>query len=68
LQRNVVTLASNPQPGGPGPPSDRLANVCPQPQGSLFVAFYDAKGYRGGILTGLHTRSTYPSVYSVCTT
>jgi hypothetical protein len=36
-------------------PSDRVAQVYPQAPGSLFVAFYDPRGYSGGILTCLHT-------------
>jgi hypothetical protein len=35
-------------------PSDRVAQLCPQAPGSLFVAFYDSHGYGGGILTRLH--------------
>jgi hypothetical protein len=30
-------------------PSDRVAQLYPQTQGSLFVAFYDSLGYGGGI-------------------
>jgi hypothetical protein len=36
-------------------PSDRLAKIYPQAQGSLFVALYESQGYGGGILTRLHT-------------
>jgi hypothetical protein len=58
LRSKVVSLVSNPQPGGPGPciyaPSDRVAQLCPQASSYLFVAFYDSQGYGGGILTGLH--------------
>jgi hypothetical protein len=38
-------------------PSDRAAHllVYSQAPGSLFVAFYDSKGYGGGIVTHLHT-------------
>jgi hypothetical protein len=48
-----MSLASNPQPGGPGPcmyPSDRVHQLYLQVPGSLFVAFYDSQGYGGGIL------------------
>jgi hypothetical protein len=36
-------------------PSDRVAKLCPQAPGSLFIAFYNLQGYSGGILTGLYT-------------
>jgi hypothetical protein len=36
-------------------PSDRVAQLCPQAPGSLFVASYDTQGYGGGILSRLHT-------------
>jgi hypothetical protein len=35
--------------------SDRMAQLYPQALSSLSVAFYDSHGYRGGILTHLHT-------------
>jgi hypothetical protein len=41
LRSSVVSLPSNPQPGGPGLcimfPSDRVAQLFPQALGSLFV-------------------------------
>jgi hypothetical protein len=36
-------------------PSDGVAQLYPQAQGSLFVAL-DSQGYGGGILTRLHMR------------
>jgi hypothetical protein len=39
-------------------PIDRVAQLYPQAHGSLFVAFYDSRGYGGGILTLLHTRAS----------
>jgi hypothetical protein len=61
LQSKFVSLASNPQPGGPGlciyVPIDRVAHLNPQAPGSVFVAFYDSQGYGGGILTHLHMGS-----------
>jgi hypothetical protein len=53
LQSKVVSLASNPHPGAPGP-SDTVAQLYPQVLDSLFVAFYGWEGYGGGILTHLH--------------
>jgi hypothetical protein len=35
-------------------PSDRVVQLYPQAPGSLFVAFYDSRGYGGGILTRPH--------------
>jgi hypothetical protein len=32
-----------------------VEHLYPQARGSLFVAFYDSRGYGGGILTRLHT-------------
>jgi hypothetical protein len=59
LQSKVVSLASNPQPGGPGlciyVPQLQGGPVIPQASGSLFIAFYDSQGYGGGILTSLHS-------------
>jgi hypothetical protein len=58
LQSKVVSLASNPQHGGPDlyvyVPSDRMALLYSQAPGSIFVA-YDSQGYGGGIVTRLHT-------------
>jgi hypothetical protein len=58
-QSKVVSLASNPQPGGLGlciyVPSDRVAQLYTQALGSLFVASYGSQGYGGGTLTRLHT-------------
>jgi hypothetical protein len=36
-------------------PSDRVAQLCPQAPGSLYVTFYGSKGYGGGILIRLNT-------------
>jgi hypothetical protein len=36
---------------------NRVAQLYPRAQGSLFVASYDSQGYSGGILTRLHTGS-----------
>jgi hypothetical protein len=59
IQSMIVSLASNPQPEGPGIciiiPSDTVAQLYPQAPVSLFAAFYDSQGYGGGILTRLHT-------------
>jgi hypothetical protein len=53
LQSKVVSLASNPQPGGPGlciyAPSDREAQIYPKCTRFSFIAFYDSQGYGGGI-------------------
>jgi hypothetical protein len=61
LQSKVVSLASNIQPGGPGPciyvPSDRVAQLYPQALYSPVFAFYDSQSYGGGIQTRLHTGS-----------
>jgi hypothetical protein len=35
-------------------PSERVAQIYPQSQGSLRVAYYDPQGYGGGNLTRLH--------------
>jgi hypothetical protein len=35
-------------------PMNRVAQLCPQTLGSLFVASYDSQGYGGGIRTRLH--------------
>jgi hypothetical protein len=35
-------------------PSDRVSQLYPQAQGSLFVASYDSQGHAGGILSRLH--------------
>jgi hypothetical protein len=56
LQSKVFSLASKPQPGGPGPciyvrQWQGGPVIYPQALGSLFVAFYDSQGYGGGILT-----------------
>jgi hypothetical protein len=59
LQSQVVSLASNPQPGGPGlciyVPQGQGGPIMPPGTGFLFVAFCDSQGYSGGTLTGLHT-------------
>jgi hypothetical protein len=34
-------------------PSDRVAQLCSQAQGSVFCAFYDSQGYGGIIITHL---------------
>jgi hypothetical protein len=66
LQNKVISLASNPQPGGPVSvfmfPSDRVAKVCPKAPGSLFVVFSDLQGYGGRIRT---RRSRGTSTFSV---
>jgi hypothetical protein len=36
-------------------PRNRVAQLHPQAQGSLYVVSYDSQGYGGGILTHLHT-------------
>jgi hypothetical protein len=36
-------------------PMNRVAQLCPQELGSLFVASYDSQGYGGGIRLRLHT-------------
>jgi hypothetical protein len=36
-------------------PRNRMARLCPQTLGSLFVASYDLQGYGGGIRPRLHT-------------
>jgi hypothetical protein len=36
-------------------PRKRVAQLYPRALGSHFVAFYDSKGYGGGILNRLHT-------------
>jgi hypothetical protein len=38
-------------------PSYKVAQLYPQPPGSLFVAFYNSQGCGGGVLTHFHTRS-----------
>jgi hypothetical protein len=40
-------------------PSDRVAQLCPQVPGFLFIVFYDSQGYGGGIPTRLHTRNSF---------
>jgi hypothetical protein len=35
--------------------SDRVAQLYPQAQNFLFLAFYDSQGYDGGVLNRLHT-------------
>jgi hypothetical protein len=35
--------------------SDRVAQLYPQAQDSLFIAFYDSQGYGRGILARLNT-------------
>jgi hypothetical protein len=37
-------------------PRHRMAQLYPQALGSLFVAFYDSRGYGGGIRTRLYAR------------
>jgi hypothetical protein len=58
LQSKVISLASNPQPGGPGPvfmsSSNRVAQLYPQAPGLLLVTFYNLQGYGGGILPCFH--------------
>jgi hypothetical protein len=58
---------SNPQPGEPGlsiyVASDRVGQLYPQAEGSLFVVFYDSEGYGLGILTSLHTEYKVKYVY-----
>jgi hypothetical protein len=34
---------------------NRMAQLCPQAPGSLFIAFYDLQGYGRNIPTHLHT-------------
>jgi hypothetical protein len=53
LQNKVVSLASNPQTGGPlylctPVTGDRIAQLYPKAPGSHFVAFYGSQGYGGG--------------------
>jgi hypothetical protein len=60
LQSKVFSLASNSQPGGPGPcinvsPGDNLAQLYPQASGSSFVPFYVSQGDGGSIPVRLHT-------------
>jgi hypothetical protein len=38
-------------------PTDSVAQLYPQAPGSLFVAAYKSQGYRGDILTRLHTEN-----------
>jgi hypothetical protein len=38
-------------------PNDRVAQLCPQTPGSLFIVFHDSQSRGGGILTRLHTGS-----------
>jgi hypothetical protein len=58
-QRKVVSLVSNPHPGGLSPCiyvcQWRVVQLYPQALGSLFVAVYDLQGCDEGILTHLHT-------------
>jgi hypothetical protein len=46
-------------------PGNRLAQLYPQAQGSLFVVSYDAQGYGGGIRLRLHTGVTSNWVASI---
>jgi hypothetical protein len=63
LQNKAISLAPNPQPAGLGPyisvPQQQGGLVYSQAPGSIFVAFYDSKGYDGGILTRLHTEACF---------
>jgi hypothetical protein len=54
FQSKVVSLASNPQSGGPGL-CIYVPQLYPQAPGFLFIALYDSQGYGGGILTRLFT-------------
>jgi hypothetical protein len=38
-------------------PRNRVAQIYPRALGSLSIASYDSQGYRGGILSRLHTRN-----------
>jgi hypothetical protein len=58
-QSKVVSLASNPQPGGPGPCiyvlKEQSGPIIPPVTGLLFVASFDSQCYGWGIRTLLHT-------------
>jgi hypothetical protein len=54
----TVSVSRHPNLEGQVPvfisPKNRVAQLCPQALGSLFVAFYDSLGYGGGIRNRLH--------------
>jgi hypothetical protein len=58
-----------PQLGGPGPriyiPPEQGGPVIPLGIGFPFVASYDSQGYRGGILTRLHTGVSHNGRWSL---
>jgi hypothetical protein len=66
LQSKVVSLAFNPQPGGPG-----SCIYVPQWQGdpvlppNTWFPFYDSQGYSGSILTCLHIGNLYLQIYKI---
>jgi hypothetical protein len=59
LHSKAVSLAFNPQPGGPGPriyiPQWESGPVIPPGKVSILIALYDSQSYGGGILSRLHT-------------
>jgi hypothetical protein len=56
-------------------PSDRVAQLYPQPPGSFFVTFYDSQGYGGGNqnyyslqnthVLSLHSQKIKPKYYLI---
>jgi hypothetical protein len=58
LKNKIISLAFNPQPGGPGPciyvADEQGGQLYPQAPGSLFVVFYASQGCGGSIITHLH--------------